>query len=201
MDRNLWWHDVILNSFTLPVSQIYHATKDWEFSKLPPMRSSTTLRNSNKYCEYHRALRHVIEECRHLTEFILRLMMDGYLKEYLANQQKDVQKKSYESEYEKEPETLWRIADIHVAPASDSEYRNQRQERIRRAKHLYHAYKLSHEPRLARQGQHALGGISFSYAGLKNIDIAASGCSGSYTTGWQFRGENDSNRSGSRGPI
>lgn len=59
----------------------------------------------------------------------------------------------------------------HITPAKDSESCNQRRELIRSAEHLYHVHRLSHEPRLALQGQIVLNRVSFADADLKGVDV------------------------------
>lgn len=85
-DRNSLWYDIVLPRLTALVSQVYQATKKLEFWRLPPPRQmAASQRATNWHCEYHQTTGHEMEDCRHHKKFILKLMRNECLKEYLAN--------------------------------------------------------------------------------------------------------------------
>ena len=49
------------------------------------MRRDRSKRNQNKYCRYHRDVDHTTEECIALKDEIEKLILEGYLQNYIRN--------------------------------------------------------------------------------------------------------------------
>lgn len=99
--------------------------------------------NTHKYCDYHQATGHDIEEHCHVRDFILQIFWDDYLKEYIARHQKASQREIPESEHQIDLTALCMITIIHIVPASDFKSRDKKREQVRRAENLYYVYKFS----------------------------------------------------------
>lgn len=77
---------------TAPISQIYQSTKRrgyWKSSS--PLRTLPKKRNANEYCDNHQDHGHHAENCQARKNFILKLINEGHLKEFIAQHQQTTQ--------------------------------------------------------------------------------------------------------------
>ncbi|XP_060195175.1 uncharacterized protein LOC132624408 [Lycium barbarum] len=54
-----------------------------------PMRTNPSQKNMNFFCDYHGTHGHRTVDCRHLRDEVVRLLKDGYLREFLSDRAKD----------------------------------------------------------------------------------------------------------------
>ncbi|XP_060969754.1 uncharacterized protein LOC133036982 [Cannabis sativa] len=58
------------------------------FKRLPPLKRERARRDHNKYCRFHKDVRHLTEECKHFKVKIEGLIQRGYLGEYWKENQR-----------------------------------------------------------------------------------------------------------------
>lgn len=76
-----------LPQLTVLISQIYQSTKEYGYWKQQPsLRIFPEKRNTNKYYNYHKDHGHCPKDCQALKNFILKLIDDGHLKEFIQHQ-------------------------------------------------------------------------------------------------------------------
>ena len=73
-------------TFKEPVHKIIDRIKNEPYFQWPnKMRGSSSRRNQNLYCTYHRDNGHTTEQCRVLKDHIEQLVKARYLKEFVVD--------------------------------------------------------------------------------------------------------------------
>ncbi|XP_070047311.1 uncharacterized protein [Nicotiana tomentosiformis] len=75
------------NINTMELVSAMRNIKDARFSR--PMRSDSSQRDPNLWCEYHGTNGHRTGDCRHLREEVATLLKNGHLREFLSDQAKN----------------------------------------------------------------------------------------------------------------
>ncbi|XP_070046602.1 uncharacterized protein [Nicotiana tomentosiformis] len=76
-------------NFNISIVELVSAMRNTNEARFPRhMRSDSSQRDLNKWCEYHGMNGHRIEDCRHLRKEVATLSKNGHLKEFLSGRAK-----------------------------------------------------------------------------------------------------------------